>query len=225
MVDKAEIIRTLKLLHSEGGITEVRALHASIGKANYKGTVSGYYNDFQKLAEDAEKIEAAGIYIIPNQINPALLSRSANRIRVMGKADSTTADKDVIRRRWLMIDADPERPAGISSSDPEHEEAIDRCRAISDYLMDRGWPASILADSGNGGHLLIPIDLPADDGGLVEKCLTAIANRFTDDVVKIDTTVHNPARIWKLYGTMARKGDHTEERPHRMAKLLEVPNV
>ena len=33
----------------------------------------------------------------------------------------------------------------------------------------------------------------------------------------------NAARIWKLYGTICRKGDSTEDRPHRVAKLLEVP--
>ena len=43
--------------------------------------------------------------------------------------------------------------------------------------------------------------------------------------MNIDTTVFNPARIWKLYGTTARKGDPVpagpsrEARPHRMAYI------
>ena len=45
------------------------------------------------------------------------------------------------------------------------------------------------------------------------------------DRVDLDTTVHNPARIWKLYGTPACKGDSTAERPHRMARLLAVPST
>ena len=31
----------------------------------------------------------------------------------------------------------------------------------------------------------------------------------------------NPARIWKLYGTLAAKGDPTPERPHRLSRLVE----
>jgi len=35
--------------------------------------------------------------------------------------------------------------------------------------------------------------------------------------------VFNPARIWKLYGTVSRKGDSIPERPHRLARILEAP--
>ena len=42
-------------------------------------------------------------------------------------------------------------------------------------------------------------------------------------MVAVDRSVHNPARIWKLYGTWAGKGDSIPERPHRMAKLIETP--
>jgi hypothetical protein len=43
---------------------------------------------------------------------------------------------------------------------------------------------------------------------LVRGILEALAFRFDDDRVKVDTT-SNAARIWKLYGTTARKGDDT----------------
>ena len=46
--------------------------------------------------------------------------------------------------------------------------------------------------SGNGVHLFYRIDLPADDGGLVERALQTLAARFNGDGVKIsgygDTT-------------------------------------
>ena len=35
----------------------------------------------------------------------------------------------------------------------------------------------------------------------------------------LDSTIYNPARILKLYGTIACKGDHTQERPHRESKV------
>ena len=41
--------------------------------------------------------------------------------------------------------------------------------------------------------------------------------------MKVDTSTFNPARIVKLYGTPARKGDSMPDRPHRLARLLDVP--
>ena len=91
---------------------------------------------------------------------------------------------------------------------------------MRDDLRGKGWPEPIVADSGNGGHLMYAIDLPAEDGGLVERCLNSLAARFSDEMVTIDTSVFNPARIWKLYGTAACKGDHTTDRPHRMSWIV-----
>ncbi|MEI7650230.1 MAG: phage/plasmid primase, P4 family, partial [Methanomicrobiales archaeon] len=34
---------------------------------------------------------------------------------------------------------------------------------------------------------------------------------------------YNAGRIWKLYGTLAKKGDHTPERPHRRSRIITVP--
>jgi hypothetical protein len=113
------------------------------------------------------------------------------------------------------------RPSGISASDAEHNAALDKAQEIELYLHDLGWPDPIHADSGNGAHLLYPVDLPCDDGGVAEHCLAALAERFDDDVVKVDRKVFNPSRIWKLYGTRACKGDDTAERPHRMAQIIE----
>jgi len=53
----------------------------------------------------------------------------------------------------------------------------------------------------------------------------ALSFRYSDERVCVDTTTANAARIWKLYGTTARKGDSTEERPHRVSKLLKVPDT
>ncbi len=46
---------------------------------------------------------------------------------------------------------------------------------------------------------------------------------FSTDEVLIDTAVFNPARITKLYGTIARKGANTGDRPYRMSGILHVP--
>jgi len=217
----SEILRTVKLL--AGGVVEVRALADG-------ATHSGYFDDYAALARAAEALDAdpsvAGIYITLNTVNPALLARRANRIKLrLSRKDATTADADIIRRRWLPVDIDPTRPSGVSSTDAEHEAAIAAAGRIAAYLAEQGFPEPIRADSGNGAHLLYRVDLPNDEPAtaLVKGVLTTLDALFSNDRITVDTANHNAARIWKLYGTVSRKGDNTPERPHRRAKILSAP--
>jgi hypothetical protein len=223
LADTSEICRFLSLISEPGQIFELRLLHVRLPEGRFSVNMSGYFNDHGALAENAKKYnrDAQGLYITLNPINPALLARAANRLRVVGKDDLLTSDRDILVRRWLPIDLDPVRPAGISSTEEEHGSALERALQIRDALHKEGWPAPIVGDSGNGGHLLYNIDLPSNDEGLVKQCLQALARRFDDDIVKIDQSVFNPSRIWKLYGTVSRKGDPVAERPHRLARILE----
>lgn len=222
--DAAEIKKALRLIAGDS-VTELRALGATIGNDRFPATYSGYFDEPNKLAKAVESLRwYKGVYIIPNAVNPSLLARCKNRIQRADKG-SSTQDTDILRRHWLLVDCDPVRPTGISTSDEEHNAAIERCQHIWLYTHNEGWPDPIMADSGNGGHLLYHTDLPTDDGGLVQRCLSAMAQRFNDEVVKVDESVYNPARIWKLYGTLARKGDHTVERPHRLARILDAERI
>ena len=116
---------------------------------------AGYFDDWAKLAEAAATIcKAKGWYVTLNPVNSALLARAANRIRAVGK-EPTTSDPDILRRRWLPIDLDAVRPAGISSTDEEHRAALDFALTIRDHLTAVGWPEPILADSGNGATLAL----------------------------------------------------------------------
>ena len=220
---EAEIVRSLSLLREPGQVVEMR-----VPKVDGKRTRidAGYFNDPAKLAAAATRYNkrAAGVYITPNPVNPELLARAANRMAEWSDLAST-GDNDISRRRWLLVDLDPVRPAGISSTDEEHAAAIARAHAIWEYLVGQGWTEPLTADSGNGAHLLWRIDLPNDQesADLVQQCLQALAAEFDDTAVKVDTTTFNASRIWKLYGTLAGKGDSTPERPHRWAHILETP--
>jgi len=213
----------LSVLFKPGQLVEVRAITDD-------GVASGYFNDPAALANAVSPLDTLpgvqGIYVTLNEVNPALLSRRANRIKMrLSKKDATTADADIIRRRWLPVDVDPVRPSGVSSTESEHNAAMAKAERIAVYLSDLGWPAPVVADSGNGAHLLYRIDLPNDEASreLVKKCLEVLAAMFDGPESTIDTTVHNPSRIWKLYGTMCRKGDNTSDRPHRRALVRSHP--
>ncbi|NLA39108.1 MAG: hypothetical protein GX882_06975, partial [Methanomicrobiales archaeon] len=120
---------------------------------------------------------------------------------------------------------DPVRPSGVSSTDAEHAAAIDAAGRIAGYLAGQGFPEPLIADSGNGAHLLYRIDLANDEAatGLVKGVLATLNALFSSDVITVDTANHNAARIWKLYGTVSRKGDFTPERPHRRSGIISAP--
>jgi len=223
--DTKEIVRFLHLLAEPGQVIELRLLKVQRAGHGFSRTLSGYFNDYAELAVEAAKhtSQAEGAYVTINPVNPALLARAANRLRDASKDTPLTTDADVTTRRWLPIDLDPTRSRGISSTEEEHALALKRARQIDDALHAEGWPRPIVGDSGNGGHLLYRVDLPPDDNRIVQRCLEALALRFDDDRVKVDQAVFNPARIWKLYGTLSRKGDSLPDRPHRLARIVELP--
>jgi hypothetical protein len=199
--DVAEIRRALTAILETDQVVELRALGASTSTYPRPHTVNGYFDNIDLMARAAASLtKAKGIYFTPNPLNPALLSRTANRLRVVDRQDPLTSDADVLARRRLLIDADPVRPAGILSTDEEHELALARMQMCHAWLQDQGWPAGLEAGSGNGGHLLCRVDLPNDEAStqLVQRGLEALAATFGDERVTIDRTVYNAARIWKL---------------------------
>lgn len=223
MHDELEIRRALAIL-VPSGIFEIRAPQARLN-GHRPGTAAGYFDDPSAAAQAAARLSgtAPGVYLTLNPVDPALLARARNRLDP--RAKHTTRDAEIMARRWLLLDFDPARPAGISSSHAEHEAALERAQQCRDWLALRRWPDPIYADSGNGAHLLYRIDLPndADSKGLIEAILKTLARQFGDDVVALDTGVFNAARIGKLYGTAACKGDPVPDRPHRIARILDAP--
>ena len=215
---------SIALMFEPGQVTELRAFMPADARG-VSDKWSGYFDKVDELLSTARTLDrqgATGIYFVPNPVNPSLLARSKNRARII-KRDPCTTNEDIVRRCWLLLDFDPKRPSGISATDDEKECARQRMRDAANWLQGMGFPEPILGDSGNGFHLLYRIDLPPDSD-LCERVTRAVSERFTDENVSIDRAVHNAARIWKLYGTTARKGDDTPERPHRKSSILYVPD-
>jgi biotin operon repressor len=214
----SDLDRFLDVIWQPGDVREIRI------PGGPRGTDSGYFDDVDKLSAAVARYDGReNIYVTINPVAPALLARAANRI--LPKARTTTADVDVVSRRWLPIDLDPKRPTGISASEDEREHALGTTRAIYSYLHELGWPDPVTTMSGNGYWLLYPIELPNDDKAktLVEGVLGHLAKKFGSPTVAIDTTVANAARIVALIGTMKVKGDPTAERPHRRSLLTYCP--
>jgi len=221
--DVQAIVRAIDVIAGECDVIEIRALWSK-GK---KRTDAGYF-DHEHRGDAAQRAAAlntggAAVYLTLNPIDPQLLARYANRIESW--AMDTATDANVIRRRWFPIDLDPRRPKGTSATDEQLRSALQVQVQCRDYLAGLGWPEPIEAESGNGAHLLYPVDLPNDTDirDDFKAALGALAARFDTDAISLDQTVFNAGRIWKLYGTIANKGDQTPATPWRLSRITTNP--
>lgn len=202
-----------------GGSTfEIRCLGTRKGQVD-----SGY---FDRPEEAAAALCSSpnfykGIYLTPNSVDDNLKARSYNRLKPW--AEYTTLDPEITRRRWILIDIDAKRLSGISSSDVEHEHALKKAGVIASFLAMYGFPQPMINDSGNGAHLMYRIDEPNTDEvrDEIKAFLHILASTFNDGVCEIDTIVFNAARIWRVPGTWAKKGDNVPDRPHRKSEIIQ----
>jgi hypothetical protein len=207
--DLVEVRRALAVLADPSSGCELRGLPSGRSRVLSGGDLDGLAAAAGELSDDR------GVYYCLNPVPPDL-----------GRAARVG---DVLRRRWLLLDIDPVKPADhldSSATPDEHEAARGVALKVMDHLSGLGWPAPVLVDSGNGWHLLYRIDLPADSDSqvLLRRFLAVLAQAFDDPAAgRIDRAVHNASRIAKLPGTWARKGADTPERPHRLCRLVFAP--
>ncbi|PLS87172.1 MAG: hypothetical protein CYG60_03360, partial [Actinobacteria bacterium] len=69
-----EIARTLELLFGHRQVVELRAFRG-------REVTSGYFDDAEALTHAASELDGHGyaVYVTLNEVNPALLARTANR--------------------------------------------------------------------------------------------------------------------------------------------------
>ena len=188
-----------------------------------------------KTTAEAERVidtydnddETQAIYKSLHRLRPALYDTQPDDGR---PAVHTTRDKDVMQYLWLLTDADNElRPAGINATDAEIESCRRVLEDMGEVLRLHGWPAPLVADSGNGGHGLYPLWIDVEHKSLVQDVLKVLDRAFSrpvdsDTRVRIDTSVFNPGRVCKLYGTVAHKAMESPDRPWRRSEVLEFPS-
>ena len=223
-MDIKNIVKAIKLLHSDGELFEIRLINSGYNASGYftnADTAIKALQDFRPEWNARTKTaKAANIFITLNPINMSCYSRKQHDCFIEN-VQPTTKDNEITALHWLLIDLDPKRMSGVSSSEKELKLAKAKARTIHDFLSDRGFKEPIRAMSGNGIHLVYRFDVPntVENVAVFENALKVLSEKFSDDEVEVDTTVFNPARICKLWGTIAQKGATTPERPHRKAYI------
>ena len=212
-----EIKKFFEVIKDNDQLTEIRIL-------GDKKTFSGYFADSDSIIKEIANYENFNIYFTLNKINEACASRTQSN-HIIPNPKTTTSDNDIISREWVLIDLDPKRPADTNATDEEKIKAQSVVNRIYGFLQNAGFSNPIVADSSNGYHLLYKVMMNnnPEKNELVKKFLNTLAIMFSTEEVEVDTSVFNPSRICKLYGTTSRKGSNTKERPQRESKILRIP--
>ena len=219
IVDDINVRKTIAVMKPDGQLFEIRVVYGS--KVNY----SGYFRDadsmLMAMERDIRDFKDCNFYITVNSLNDNCFGRE-QRNKFVKNPKATTSDKDVVGYDWLFIDLDPVRPTGTSSTDEQLKEAKDRGNKVYLFMKGLGFNEPLLAYSGNGVHLMyrVYLDNTEENRELIKKSLQTLDMMFSDDKVSVDTKNFNPARVAKLYGTLAQKGYDAPEFPHRMSEII-----
>lgn len=221
MLNEKEIRKTIALMKPDGQLFEVRVIYGN------KAVYSGYFTNADDLMRAFDELRSFGdcnIYMTLNSINPACYDR-VQKNRFEKNAKATTSDNDVVGYDWLMIDLDPKRPSGTSSTDEQIEKAKNQGNKIYQFMRNLGFSKPLFANSGNGVHLLYRIRLKNSDENrkLIEMSLKTLNMLFASPEIDVDMKNFNQSRVCKLYGTTAQKGANSAERPHRMSYIVGNP--
>ncbi len=172
------------------------------------------------IEDGSEAAEAQGIYIVANRMAEGL---SARELPAWWSVNAEhPKDSEIVQRRMALIDFDPKRIDGTSSTDDQLEAAETKAKVAYTELsaLLGGGDSLALARSGNGCHVLIALDIPTDDGDpaedLIKKLLAAAAAKWGSPKMIVDSSVYDERRLIPAYGTWKRKGANTEKYPHRL---------
>lgn len=232
-------------LHGQhGGRTEVRTITCPL-VGNKSIINSRIYGDPEPLVSAIKNMHEARPEIMERTnlyttLNPVDRDFQPN-------AGGAIPDSAITAFLWLPVDIDPVRydkdsfgvpQAMLDQKLPTTNEELENAGKAAEIIeamieTATGKRATVSAISGNGHHKLFRVD--GDKMVMKDKChqiLKTLKQIFTvtplsSHWVGVDTSVCNPARIWKLYGTVAKKWgkeglSDTPTRPFRMSSIISL---
>lgn len=221
----------VRLLVGPESLTEVRVLLQS---ADDRICRNQYYLGAQAedVSRDVHPLDqlsnCIGIYLIPNPIDQKLIDRNTKWRKPFITKIPSSNQSNMLSRKWILVDCDSIRPGECSATEAERVAAFDLAENVIASLSVFGFGNPIKADSGNGCHLIYPVEMPPDQptSQLIKEFLGQLTNRCKVTGAKVDPVTWDSQRMVRLYGTKSRKGESTPERPHRLSGIIDpgTPN-
>jgi len=110
------MVKWLQLLHEPDDVVEIRSIDP-------KPVISGYFKaGSPAIQSELAKYPNRTFYQSLNPVKSACYARAQHE-RLIERPQETTSDNDIAGYSWILIDADPVRPSGVSASKPEKEAA------------------------------------------------------------------------------------------------------
>ncbi len=225
LICKHEMLNCLQTFHPTSDVFEIRVIKAHNQQGKHLGTLSGYFDSPKKATTAIASANVGGnVYHTLNPLRYDCLARNINKLSAWAR--TTTQDSDVKYIRWLPIDIDPIRQTGLSATYEELMLANEVKEQVQEHLIDKYEGFDHSAISGNGCYVMVRV--PGDKLD-IKGFLAELADKFNTDHVEIDISIYNPARIMKVYGSLAQKGEHTplypnwvsSHRPWRYSYMIE----
>jgi hypothetical protein len=184
-----------------------------------EGAMSGVFDNAEAAINLIKK--ASGKCQIYCGLNPVLKDKFKGRLNSLWLG-SATKDNDVSRLRTLLIDLDPVRESGQASTIEELKNAEQVMLNIANFLKNKNITFKMCM-SGNGYHILITLpSYEISKKNDIKEFLKLLKDLFETSAVIVDSSVFNPGRICKVYGTLSTKGENTDLRSHRIAECLNL---
>jgi hypothetical protein len=186
-----------------------------------RGTTSRCFDQAQYQSEQAFRLAVESYVQKMNQQGYNLYS-TLNPLKAEIGQFSAAKDVDVICRRRLLIDIDRDVGKDHPATDADIEAAKSLGDQIASHLDGLGWPVPVRILSGNGHHLIYPLDdLPTSKEvtNSIKDLLHILKSTFSKNGFSVDTTVSNASRVTKLPGTLARRGTEITNHPYRVARI------
>ena len=85
----------------------------------------------------------------------------------------------------------------------------------------------MIIDSGNGRHVYWEINQPNNDATkkIIKDFIQLLSVVYSTNDVTLDTATAKIAQPMRIPGTYNRKSVHTDERPNRMCRFVEIPET
>jgi hypothetical protein len=235
-----EIAAALELFVAPDQYTEFRALDVGGPGRIFGGWFDGrHLLDLARAALGVHR-QATRCQFMPNPVRPDAAERRLNKVLDVHRGFKLTTDADLEDRRWLIVDVDPwgfwrDKPDPDAPREKQPSSWRELAMAsrvarklVRPFLADRGFPDPVEMLTGNGIHLVYPIEpTPAGRcaaGDPVARLLQLIGERSNIAGVTVDPSTFNPARMLRVPGTLNRKGKASPGRPYRTARVLTVPH-
>lgn len=206
MTPSDEIRRAVKAIYRPGDIIEIRSFGPN-------GRRVGRYPLGWDIVRAAEKEDTLGqdVYFV---LNPT------SRPPIPISPGTGTSETDVPHWRYFLLDFDPIRPIKTMATDEQYQAALLQARMARDFMENLWGTTFITANSGNGVHLLVHVDMPTTPAAkeAVRRAQRVIADRFTTSDVKVDC-FPDAGRLVRAYGTLNKKEIDAQNKWRRSAIL------